>query len=504
MAHLPVFDFTARDYDALLARLVAAILAKPALAGFDTSPGNPDMAIIEAIAEQGDFLSQIINANTLEATLFRARLRQSVIDHCAGIDYRLSTATPATVTERFTLARTYPDACTFPAGTPIQTEDSGVTYELDAPLTIAALHLTSDGAMTEGRTVSESTTGASAGSTPDGQRYAMAETGFLWGSERVTVGASVWTRVDNFLNSSATSRHYRVEIAPSVGGSGTSGTDRATLIFGDGTNGARPTEGIGIALSYRVGGGKRGRVRRNRLTRLVGSFTTDGGDPVDVSVTNPGDSSGGEDRETIAHAKIAAPMALRATTRTVAREDFELHAMEVSGVARALCHTRNEDAGISWLDHRVYLVPTTITEGSAIPDATLIEAVRRYLTDPYPAGRPKGAVDGLHVVSAQYMGQTVAATLHMLADVGTSDADLQAEAVAALAALFDPRALRDGTAEFRLRFGVPVHRSEIIDALQALAGVDWVELVTPSSEPTLDPQHFPRLIGTPSITIVRP
>ena len=497
MAHLPVFDFTARDYDSILAALVAAVQANPALEGFDTSPGNPDMAVLEALAQQGDYLSYLLNANALEAFLSRARLRQSVIDHCAAIDYRLATASPARVSVRFTLTRPggYPDAVTFPAGTQVSTEDGSVTYELDAALTLAPYATTATGACTEGRTIAESTTGASPSSTPDGQTYTTGQTAFLWDSEAVVVGAAPWTRVDNFLNSTSTSRHYRITLDTD---------DRATLIFGDGTNGARPTEAATINVTYRVGGGVRGRVRRTKLKSISGSFTSDGAEPVDVTVTNLGDSSGGEDRETLAHAKIAAPMALRATTRTVSREDFEIHAMEVSGVSRALCNTRNEDAGIAYLDHRVYVVPTTVVSGSGIPDATLLAAVRAYLTDPYPAGRPRGAVDALHVVSAQYLGQTVAATLHLLPDVGTTDTDMQALAVAALVALFDPRALRGDEDVFRVQFGEPIHRSEIIDALQSIAGVHYVELITPSSDPTPYAYQFPRLVATPSITVARP
>jgi hypothetical protein len=54
-------------------------------------------------------------------------------------------------------------------------------------------------------------------------------------------------------------------------------------------------------------------------------------------------ASGGADRQTVASAKLLAPESLRTVTRTVTREDFEINARRVSGVARALMLTSNED-----------------------------------------------------------------------------------------------------------------------------------------------------------------
>lgn len=495
MAHLPQTDFTDQDFDGIRARIIASILARPELAGFDTSPGNPDIALLEAFAENQDKLSLLINNAVNEAFLVRARQRRSAIDHTAAIGYRMAGATAAVVTQRLTLARIYADDVTFPARTRFTTEDGSVSYELDAPLTIAAGDTVGQGAATEGRSITETFTAASAAAAPFGQRITLASSGtstaadaaFLWGSEEVTVGSFTWQRVQDFLDSGASSRHYRVE---------TDANERASVVFGDGINGVRPPEGSTISVVYRVGGGRRGRVRAARLTRLVGSFSTIVGETADATTTNPADSSGGDDRETIERARAAGPASLRATTRTVAREDFELHAMEVPGVARALCRTHNEDSGVGWLENRVYVVPTDV----GTPDPTLLTAVETYLTTPSPEGRAKSAVDSVNPVAPQYSLQTVTAVLHPLADADTTG--LAIAGIDAVRALFDPRATRVDSSEYVCNFGQPVHRSEIIAALQALPGVAWVELSSPASDAPLGSAvAFPKLNGTPGITV---
>lgn len=485
----PRLQYTSRDYDAILADLVAAIVARrPA---FDTSPGNPDVALLEALAEVGDRLGYFENRSVNEAFLVRARLRQSVLDHAQALDYRVGSAEVATVDETFTLARGYPDAVTFPAGTAITTEDGSVTYETTEDLTLAAYATTGSVGMREGRTVTEGAVGVAAGAAPDGQRFTTSSTPFLWGSERISVAGAVWTRVDHFLNSTSGDRHYRVEVDRD---------DRATVVFGDGTNGLRPSEGAVLGVSYRVGGGVRGRVRRERLTRLVGSFVTLGGTPVEVSVTNPADSSGGADRETLAHARRAAPLALRATTRTIAKEDYELHAMEVDGVARALCHTRNEDPGIPWLEHRVYVVPPnpagSYTFGGAMPSGTLLSDVEDYLTD----GKPRGALDGLLALAPRYATTTVSATLRAVK--GTVAASLQAQAEAAVLALYDPEGFDEDEGRYLLDFGRGVSRSKLYAALEALPGVWRVELTAPGAEGELGAGEFPALAAAPIISVV--
>jgi hypothetical protein len=104
---------------------------------------------------------------------------------------------------------------------------------------------------------------------------------------------------------------------------------------------------------------------------------------VQISVTNPAPASGGADRQTVASAKLLAPQSLRALTRTVAREDFEINARRLAGVARALMLTSNEDPTIAENTGILYVIPEAQAPG-AMPTPALKNLVLRQVTEVYP------------------------------------------------------------------------------------------------------------------------
>lgn len=474
--------YTALDFDAILAELAATSAAQPELAGLDLSPGSPDARFNVAVATLAAKLAYYQNRWVNEAFLTRARLRQSVVDHAAGLGYTLATPSPAKTTEALTLPRAYSDALTIPAGSVVQTEDGAVSYTTDGAVTFAAGTTAKTVGVTEGAAWSETAVGEASSTSPTGQRVSLPNAPFVGASEVVKVDGVTWTRVRNFLSSTSASNHYRIEV---------DGEGAATVVFGDDTNGRRPPEGSDVLITYRTCSGTAGRVRRGRLTRILGSFYTEGGVPVEPTCTNPSDATGGTDRETLEHARYAAPESLRATTRTVAREDFELHATEVTGVARALCHTRIEDNTLPYNFHRVYVVPT----GGGTPSASLCTAVETYVT----ATKPCEAGVVVEVVTAIYAPQTVNAVITVRK--GTDTSTLEADGQDAVERLFDPEA-RDADGNHLARFGYCVPRSSIDAALAALPGVTKVTLSSPSSDPTLTAREFPSLAATPGITIL--
>jgi len=475
-------DYLTLDFDAALEGLSADAAAMPELEGLDLSPGSPDRRWLVAVATVSAKLAYYQNRGVNEGFILRARLRQSVIAHAAGLGYTLTPPAPATSPVVLTLPRAFLDSVTIPAGTEITTDDGAVTYTTDAAVTFSAGTTSRTVATTEGRAFTETATGDSPSSSPKGQRVTLAETPVALASDAVTVGGVAWTRVEDFLSSASSDNHYRIE---------RDGQDVATIAFGDGTNGRRPPEGADITIAYRTTLGTLGRVRRNRLRLILGSFRTSGGIPVEPSVNNIVDASGGTDRETIEHARYAAPASVRATDRTVAREDYELHAMEVPGVGRALCHTHIEDSGLPALMHRVYVVPT---EGGTA-NATLLAAVETYLTETKPC--PAGVA--VRAVSAVYHPQTIAATIY--AKKGSDGVAIRDIALEALAALFLPTA-RDENGAYVLRFARCVPRSQIDAALQAIANVSRVVLTTPVSDASLAAYEFPSLASTPSVSVI--
>ena len=95
---------------------------------------------------------------------------------------------------------------------------------------------------------------------------------------------------------------------------------------------ANPTRPANIiARRYRVGGTARGNFAAGTITTLRGHLP--GVDAEGVGNLFP--AVGGADEETLAAARERAAATIKSHERAVTREDFELHARRVGGVARA-------------------------------------------------------------------------------------------------------------------------------------------------------------------------
>ena len=132
-----------------------------------------------------------------------------------------------------------------------------------------------------------------------------------------------------------------------------------------------------------AGGGSAGNVDAERSAVIEGAFKDAYGNAVQVSVRNPAPATGGTDRQTVASARLLAPESLRALTRTVARKDFEINARRLSGVARALMLTSNEDPTIAENTGILYVIPQSQAPG-AIPTPALKNLVLQQVTEVYP------------------------------------------------------------------------------------------------------------------------
>lgn len=116
----------------------------------------------------------------------------------------------------------------------------------------------------------------------------------------------------------------------------------ATVLFGDGTVGANPDYQATYFIQYRVGGGSRGNiVKRSINTNVAGSHNSTN---LQGILTNTTIGVGGQDAETIQHAKQYAPLNFRRQDRLVTLEDYATFASTYIGqfgtVGRATAATR--------------------------------------------------------------------------------------------------------------------------------------------------------------------
>jgi predicted phage baseplate assembly protein len=277
-------------------------------------------------------------------------------------------------------------------------------------------------------------------------------------------GWQTWELVDNFAASGPQDRHIHLD---PVG---------AEISFGpavrqpDGTMrnyGAVPLKGSMLqAKSYRTGGGRAGNVSRGSLTVLRNSV------PYITSVTNREAAGGGVDGESVAEAKVRAPITLRAQERAVTPRDYEELARQAAPeTARIRClavdAAQHGDGAV-----RVLVVPHAVVDPGGllrfeqlVPDDELLSRISDYLDERRPIGTR------LAVGPPYYQGITAVVTLHAFRAADPSR--VRAAALAALYGYLNP--LTGGPHGNGWPFGRSVHSGDLFAILQRVPGVEFVD-----------------------------
>lgn len=310
--------------------------------------------LLELNAHVGGVVLKYLNNTGRESRWGTALQRRNLLSLIKLIGYKPPGARAAQFVETFTLSGAAAAQVTIPAGTVVRTSDvqgvETIRFQLLSDVVFAPGQTSLTGTVEHSQTQSESyvSDGLAA------QSFTLGKTPYLDGSIMVAAADGTYTEVSNFLASGATDRHFTTTVDD---------LDRVTVRFGDGATGSIPSGTI--TFTYKTGGGANGNVSAGKINRLEGTFTDANGTPVVVSVTNAStNSTPGVDRTSAAQIRELAPLSLRVLGRAVAREDFEIGALQVSGVARALHLTRNEEPGVQENGGILFVVPeTTFTDG---------------------------------------------------------------------------------------------------------------------------------------------
>jgi hypothetical protein len=314
--------------------------------------------------------------------------------------------------------------------------------------------------VTQGETVGPQVIGSSDGSVS--QSYALPETPFLDESDEIEVdetgsgGWVSWTRVTNFLNSAENSRNYTIE---------TDAKDKATIYFGDGTNGKIPISGTNnIRATYRVGGDVDGNVGINEI-----STNADGISGVS-EVYNPRAAYGwrmkdGGTAEDIERVKRDAPASLRTRDTASTAEDCELHA-----VKRFI-----DDAGVRPVARAVAieegLGPKTIklmvvgNGGTTLNQSQKLQLERYFNGNRYASPATYGVLVTNHQVTVfNYEPRVITIAVTVTWPGGVAE-----EIKNALLAFLEPLAVEDDGVTSVWDFGGYVSRSRIYTAIHAVS-----------------------------------
>lgn len=359
-------DYTDQDFDSIRARLIQlAQSAFPEWTDFETA--NFGNTLLELYAFVGDILTFVQNNLARESRLVTATQRQNVMALARMLGYRLHGAGAATAEVEFRLDVPRKVAVILPKGTCVRTQEitDPIRFQLLENIELPAGALSAIGTVEHSETHQKYVDAAS----QKDFRITLERTPYLDGSARIHSATGDFSEVESFLNSGMNARHFVVQVDQN---------DRAMLCFGDGKNGRPPTGTLSV--TYKTGGGAIGNVEAGRIVVLEGTHRDIHGQNVQLSVRNSRPASGGNNRQSIASAKANAPESLRAMTRSVAREDFEINARRLPGVARALMLTANEDASIVENAGCLFIVP----EGGGMPTEELLRLVLRQVTEVYP------------------------------------------------------------------------------------------------------------------------
>lgn len=235
---------------------------------------------------------------------------------------------------------------------------------------------------------------------------------------------------------------------------------RTRLRFGDDDLGRRPTAGTSFYATYRIGNGTNGNVGADKIKHVVFRRTRPAGI---VSVRNPLAAEGGQEPESVDHARMHAPHQYKKLRRAITADDYaEIALREFPGEiqqARAMLH---------WMGMS-YEVSVAIDPLATVTYAPgLIQRVKQTLE------RYRRIGHLLHVSLPTYVGVDIAMS------VCVESSYLTAHVRQELLDLFSSRILSDGTRGFfhtdNFGFGDELYLSQVIATAKTIRGVENVDI----------------------------
>lgn len=337
------YDFSTRDYEGFRNSMIEMLKVKiPEYSDFSQS--DVGIVLIELLAYNLDLLSFYNDKVANELFLETAMERGSVARLSSMLGYKLRESSPSHFKQVFEIIP-QETPFTIPKGYVIQTEEStaeqSVQFETDEALVIPpqcnGLETDEEGNylysvnITQGYSVVGEVVGSSNGAT--NQTFLLDYAPVVADSVEIYVnegmGFERWELKDNFLDSTASSKHYTLFIADD-------GT--ATIKFGNGVSGKIPDiRNNNILANYRVGGGTIGNVGVKTIVKMPQKLA-------DIKSTfNPEEAYiKGRDKEDIEEARIKAPASIGTKYGVVTLADFKNLALTVTGITRANA-VRGED-----------------------------------------------------------------------------------------------------------------------------------------------------------------
>lgn len=447
-------DYSTRDYEGFRTDMING-LQKRIPEYTDTSQSDAGIVLIELLAHGLDLLSYYNDKTANEVYLDTAQERKNIINLAKMMGYVFNDGRPSEFQQVFEIL---PQEREFviPRGYIVKTTENSVEEsvlfetmeDLVIPPLCTGLEKDSEGnylytaPIVQGYSVNDETVGTSTG-LPN-QSFTLSETPVIKDSISLMIteangDTEEWTRVENFLDSSPTDKHFTVTIDAS---------DKGIINFGNGNSGMIPTiSDNGIVASYRVGGGEIGNVSaytinqvEQKLAGLVSTFN-----PTNALVLGIDK----EDNETI---KAKAKSSFKSTWGAITLSDYE----DIARTFEEILDAKSSN-GTTAFDVIINLLPKNYAQLTQ-EDLNLL---KRKLMDVYRQRKVIG-VD-VYIEFAEKVGVNVDLDIILHPNVLRSDVSY----------LVDSAIRSSFQGDLRL-LGDTIHTSEIIMELMQIEGVKSV------------------------------
>jgi hypothetical protein len=421
---------------------------------------------MDLVAYAFDVASASVDFNAQECFCSTARDRISMIRFAKMASYKIRPATSAAVTCLASIAAAQTHDVIIPNGARLQLA-TGVVFTSLMDQRLKAGRTSVNIVLTEGER-------KTASFTSDGtafQKFALADQDVIYQSLSVTVDHELWAEVSSlFMDANENSKAFSAEYDEN---------DTASVCFGDDFNGKVPANGTTIQVTYRTGGGVKGNIAIGDIdVDLVNQAYLDGVVPtayITVHLLNEERGAGGEERETIDHARMWIPPWIATNGRAVTENDFNVLANAFSDpvygtMAYAKAKLKMNIPELNTV--QIFGFARDHAGNLTTPSSGLKTALQNYFMN--------NGTNAVRVICTDVEvedGELVYLDINLTVKVnsGYAVADVTQAVSNAIAALFNSVYIQPGQ-YFRL--------SWLYDAVQGLAGVDHVlvNLVTASKK----------------------
>lgn len=341
--------------------------------------------------------------------------------------------------------------------------------------------------LTQGKTITDPV-GSSTGVAD--QEHNLVQENFIWNSEEIEVDSEAWTRVDNFLNSEPTAKHYVMKLGED---------NRGIIVFGSGDKGKIPPAGAGnITKVYRYGAEEDGNVGANTIIVDKTGLTYVN------QLWNPRPATGwaeaqGASEASLEQAKIAGPASVRTKDVALSPDDVVDLTLDFTDTNGAKPFIRAQAFEEGFGPKTMELV--VVVAGGGLASTAQLDALDQHFNGDKYASPPvtKHVVANQEVISVNYTQKTVAITATVYGNTTSTAVQNQ------LAQYIQPLSKdEDDGVTYIWDFDGEVPMSRISNIIFGTdSSITKVTLSLPAADVDLQKRELP-VVGTMSITVVSP